>query len=158
MVSLDLLIDYYFPKDKNFTCEHFYMFCNGFKSLLKISEATRIFVPNYICVPLLQKTELFEYCKSNEVLNKYLPNCATKDTIQREFLLQVRFYIFQKIKIIRAKDPNKFNQIEKIIRQYEEFKRVGKHNDYSIKVNSEIAEKLKNYVPVFSKQHFKIYR
>lgn len=38
--------------------------------------------------------------------------------------------------------------------QYEEFKSIGTHNEYSISVKSEIAEKLKNYSTVFRKLAF----
>lgn len=140
---------YFLPSEKMFNVEHFYAFMCGHKDLLKTEEYVHIEIPNYYTVPEFQKKSLLEYIKSKEALSRYLPESNNLLNIPREFLLCVSKFIF--MKIIRAKDSNRFNYLQQLVREYNLFKNTDKHNDYKISIKQELANDLKNYQPIFGK-------
>lgn len=65
----------------------------GKKLLLKNEDWYEVKIPNYSCVPCIQKTYLLEYCKSKKELLEYLPDTTNLINISRDFLLKVRILI-----------------------------------------------------------------
>lgn len=86
------IIGLVFPELKCFNCEHFYEYLSGQKMLLKESQKSEVIIPKYVTLASLQKKALFEYCKSNLILKKFLPESSNEYNISREFLLQVSFF------------------------------------------------------------------
>lgn len=95
-----------------------------------------IILPNFSTINDLNKEALLLYCLNHNELKHFFPDHLCSTSITRQFILQV----------IHAKDKSKFNELENIVRLYNNYKSNFIRN--SIKVNNEFMSRLDNFQPL----------
>lgn len=50
--------------------------------------------------------------------------------------------------MIKAKDPLKYKELEELVREYEIYADSGKHNNYEVKITSNLVQAISEYEPL----------
>lgn len=58
---------------------------------MTLKEHCSVFLPHFKLSNELQKDSLFDYCISNEIIRKYLPDNCKAEFLQRDLLISVSF-------------------------------------------------------------------
>ena len=83
----------------------------------------------------------------NEKYGDYVPDKVSPNLLSRDFLLSVRYY-FKYFQLIAFVDADLYKKLQSIEKDQLSKKNYNKWEEYRVKLNKEIYDKLQNFVPI----------